>query len=130
MKRRFILALVCCSMLGLSGCGLINDAISIITPKPGALGVAIQAPAGTNAEVEVVGPNLSKTFQDDGRGFAIKLEATPGDYQVKPSVVAGYSALLSLTTIEGNSTVKGSTSVTIKSGQDAAVVIKYQLQAN
>lgn len=112
--------------LSLTGCGLINDAISIITPKPGSLGVAIQAPAGTNAEVAVSGPNISKTFQDDGRGFAIKLEATPGDYLVKPSVIEGYDAMLSLTTTDGNTTVKGSTTITIKTQQDAAVVIKYQ----
>jgi hypothetical protein len=116
--------LLLCAVL--SGCSLLGDIIKVVTPKPGGLGVAIQAPAGQNATVEIEGGSTKKSFQDDGRGFAIKLELDAGEYSVKPSVVDGYTASLSLTTTSGNNTVKGSTIVTVKSEQDVAVVIKYE----
>jgi hypothetical protein len=119
-------AIVLVLCVALSGCSLLNDLVKVVTPKPGGLGVAIQAPVGQNATVEVEGGGSKKSFQDDGRGFAIKLEVTAGDYAIKPSVVDGYTASLSLTTTSGNTTVKGSTIVTVKSEQDVAVVIKYE----
>jgi hypothetical protein len=121
MKRPLILLLATL----LSGCNLLGDALNVVTPKPGSLGVALQAPGGTTATVVVAGAGTEKTFSDDGRGFAVKLEAKPGDYTLTPSTVSGFEARLAITTKDGNSTVSGSARVTVSSGGDAAVVISY-----
>ena len=92
MKRHLLFALLLALPLG--GCSLIGDALKIVTPKPGSLGIALQAPGSKVATVVVEGPSVQKTFSDDGRGFAVKLEVAPGEYTVTPSALEGFEAMV------------------------------------
>ena len=123
MKRSLLFALLLALPLG--GCSLLGDALKIVTPKPGSLGIALQAPGSKVATVVVEGPGVQKTFSDDGRGFAVKLEAAPGEYTVTPSALEGFEARLALTSKDGNTTAVGSARLTISSDASAAVVISY-----
>ena len=56
MKRHLLFALLLALPLG--GCSLLGDALKIVTPKPGSLGIALHAPGSKVATVVVEGPGV------------------------------------------------------------------------
>jgi hypothetical protein len=110
--------------LALSSCGLIQDTLGL-TPPPGAINLEIQGPNNAEIAVTVSGAEFNDRFTDDGTGFSTALTLRPGTYTISASPRTGFTAQVSVTQKNGNSTKTNAQTINLESNARTDVRVNY-----